>query len=62
MQVGVVVTKDETLIIDAKGDAAEIRAHNAHIAREMDETTNSYERDRLRGRLGRLRGGPPLFA
>ena len=53
----VVVTKDDTTIIDGSGDKAAIEARKAQIKREIEKTTSDYDREKLQERLGKLSGG-----
>ncbi len=51
------VTKENTVIVDAAGDSAEIRARAAQIERQIDITTSDYDREKLQERLAKLAGG-----
>src|SRR5690349_5715704 len=53
----VVVTKDETTIIEGKGDEAAIRARVDQIKTLIDQTTSDYDREKLQERLAKLAGG-----
>ena len=53
----VVVTKDDTTIIDGNGDKAAIEARKTQIKKEMEKTTSDYDREKLQERLGKLSGG-----
>ena len=53
----VVVTKDDTTIIDGSGDKAAIEARKAQIKKEIEKTTSDYDREKLQERLGKLSGG-----
>ncbi|MGD9497655.1 MAG: chaperonin GroEL [Armatimonadota bacterium] len=53
----VVVTKDDTTIIQGAGEQAEIDARVAQIRREITETDSDYDREKLEERLAKLAGG-----
>lgn len=51
------VTKENTVIVDGAGDAAEIKARAAQIERQIETTTSDYDREKLQERLAKLSGG-----
>ncbi|PHP53217.1 chaperonin GroEL [Actinomyces ruminis] len=53
----VVVTKDETTIVDGAGDKAAIDARVAQIRNEIDNSDSEYDREKLSERLAKLAGG-----
>ncbi|MGC4153182.1 MAG: chaperonin GroEL [Propionicimonas sp.] len=53
----VIVTKDETTIIDGAGDAEQIAGRIAQIRREIDNSDSDYDREKLQERLAKLAGG-----
>lgn len=53
----IIVSKDETLIVEGVGDAAMIEDRRAEIRIAMDLAKSDYDRDLLRDRLARLSGG-----
>jgi len=53
----VVVTKENTTIIDGAGSAESIKARIAQIKAQIDETTSDYDREKLQERLAKLSGG-----
>ena len=53
----VVVTKDETTIIEGKGAEDAIQGRIAQIKRQIDETESDYDREKLQERLAKLSGG-----
>jgi chaperonin GroEL len=53
----VVVTKDETTIVDGGGDADEIAGRVNQIRAEIDNTDSDYDREKLQERLAKLAGG-----
>jgi chaperonin GroEL len=52
----VVVTKDDTTIVDGGGDRAEIDARAAQLRREIEETDSDWDREKLQERLAKLAG------
>ena len=53
----IVVTKDETTIIDGGGDPAGIAGRVSQIRAEIDNTDSDYDREKLQERLAKLAGG-----
>ena len=53
----VIVTKDETTIIDGAGDADQIAGRITQIRREIDNSDSDYDREKLQERLAKLAGG-----
>ena len=53
----VVVTKDETTIIEGAGDAASIEGRVAQIRAEIANSDSDYDREKLQERLAKLAGG-----
>jgi chaperonin GroEL len=53
----VVVTKDETTIVDGAGDADQISGRVNQIRAEIDNTDSDYDREKLQERLAKLAGG-----
>lgn len=53
----VVVTKDNTTIIDGDGDAGEIKSRISQIRAEVDASTSDYDKEKLQERLAKLAGG-----
>jgi chaperonin GroEL len=51
------VTKDETVVINGKGDAKAIKARVDLIRREIENTTSTYDKEKLQERLAKLSGG-----
>ena len=51
------VDKDNTTIIDGRGEAEEIKARVASIKAQIAETTSDYDREKLQERLAKLAGG-----
>ncbi|MFM6966250.1 MAG: chaperonin GroEL, partial [Rhodoluna sp.] len=53
----VVITKDETTIVEGAGNADQIAGRVEQIRREMDNTDSDYDREKLQERLAKLAGG-----
>ncbi|XVQ09213.1 chaperonin GroEL [Spirillospora sp. CA-255316] len=53
----IVVSKDETTIVDGAGDANEIAGRVNQIRTEIDGTDSDYDREKLQERLAKLAGG-----
>jgi chaperonin GroEL len=53
----VVVSKDETTIVDGAGDADQIQGRVNQIRREIENTDSDYDREKLQERLAKLAGG-----
>jgi chaperonin GroEL len=53
----VVVTKDETTIVEGSGDAEQIAGRVSQIRAEIDKSDSDYDREKLQERLAKLAGG-----
>jgi chaperonin GroEL len=53
----VVITKDETTIVEGAGDADQIKGRVEQIRREIGNTDSDYDREKLQERLAKLAGG-----
>ena len=53
----VVVTKDETTIVDGAGDADALEGRKAQIRAEIEKSDSDYDREKLQERLAKLAGG-----
>jgi chaperonin GroEL len=53
----VVVTKDETTIVEGAGDEADIKGRINQIKTEIENTDSDYDREKLSERLAKLSGG-----
>jgi chaperonin GroEL len=53
----VVVTKDETTIVEGAGDADQIAGRVSQIRAEIDNSDSDYDREKLQERLAKLAGG-----
>jgi chaperonin GroEL len=53
----IVVTKDETTIVDGAGDADSIEGRKNQIRAEIEKSDSDYDREKLQERLAKLAGG-----
>ncbi|WP_053385564.1 chaperonin GroEL [Leucobacter celer] len=53
----VIITKDETTIVQGGGEEEQIQGRVAQIRREIDTTDSDYDREKLQERLAKLAGG-----
>ncbi len=53
----VVVTKDETTIVEGAGDADQIQGRVNQIRAEIEKSDSDYDREKLQERLAKLAGG-----
>jgi chaperonin GroEL len=53
----VVITKDETTIVEGAGDVDQIKGRVEQIRREISNTDSDYDREKLQERLAKLAGG-----
>ncbi|CAM4117154.1 chaperonin GroEL [Mesobacillus thioparans] len=53
----VVVTKENTTIVEGAGDSAQIESRVNQIRVQMEETTSEFDREKLQERLAKLAGG-----
>jgi chaperonin GroEL len=53
----IVVTKDDTTIVDGAGAEDEVKGRIAQIKREIEETDSDWDREKLQERLAKLAGG-----
>ncbi|WP_300072088.1 chaperonin GroEL [uncultured Ruegeria sp.] len=57
----VVISKDDTTVIDGAGDKSAITARVAQIRSQIEDTTSDYEREKLQSRLAKLTGGVAII-
>jgi chaperonin GroEL len=57
----VISKKDDTTIVEGKGDAKDIQARIKQIRAEIDNTTSDYDKEKLQERLAKLSGGVGLI-
>src|SRR5450432_3105611 len=53
----VVVTKDDTTIIDGHGEKAAIEARVKNIRKQVEDATSDYDKEKLQERVAKLAGG-----
>ncbi|MFN8422573.1 MAG: chaperonin GroEL [Anaerolineae bacterium] len=54
-------TKDDTTIIEGRGDAAAIKGRIDQIRAQIDSTTSDYDREKLQERLAKMAGGVAII-
>ncbi|MGD9692104.1 MAG: chaperonin GroEL [Phycisphaerales bacterium] len=57
----VVITKDDTTIIEGAGKKADIKARAEQIKAQHDRSTSDYDREKLMERLAKLTGGVAII-
>ena len=57
----VVVTKDETTIVEGAGSKADVNGRIGQIRSEIDNTDSDYDREKLQERLAKLAGGVAII-
>jgi chaperonin GroEL len=57
----VVATKDDTTIIEGRGDQAAIDGRMKQIKAQIEETTSDYDKEKLQERLAKLAGGVAII-
>jgi chaperonin GroEL len=57
----VISKKDDTTIVEGKGDTKDIQARIKQIRAEIDNTTSDYDKEKLQERLAKLSGGVGLI-
>ena len=57
----IVVTKDDTTIVEGSGSEADVQGRITQIKREVDETDSDWDREKLQERLAKLAGGVALI-
>jgi chaperonin GroEL len=53
----IVVTKDNTTVIEGGGSEGDVKARISQIKRELEETESDWDREKLQERLAKLAGG-----
>ncbi|WP_375386700.1 chaperonin GroEL [uncultured Microbacterium sp.] len=53
----VIITKDETTIVEGAGESEQIEGRVTQIRREIENTDSDYDREKLQERLAKLAGG-----
>jgi len=57
----VLATKDNTTVIEGKGDAGQIQGRMKQIKAQIEETTSDYDKEKLQERLAKLSGGVAII-
>ena len=57
----VVITKDETTVVEGAGTKQDVAGRIAQIRREIDDTDSDYDREKLQERLAKLSGGVAII-
>ncbi len=57
----VIATKDDTTIIEGKGDEKDIQGRINEIKAEIERSTSDYDREKLQERLAKLAGGVAII-
>ncbi len=53
----IIITKDETTIVEGGGDADDVKGRISQIKAEVENTDSDYDREKLQERLAKLSGG-----
>jgi chaperonin GroEL len=53
----VVIDKDDTVIVDGKGNPSAVEARVGEIKAQVEQTTSEYDKEKLQERLAKLSGG-----
>ncbi|MEP0338704.1 MAG: chaperonin GroEL [Alphaproteobacteria bacterium] len=53
----VIITKDDTTVVDGAGKKKDIEARCSQIRAQIEETSSDYDREKLQERLAKLAGG-----
>src|SRR5205823_8627046 len=53
----IIVTKDETTIVEGGGSADDVKGRSNQIKGELERTDSDYDREKLQERLAKLAGG-----
>lgn len=53
----VIATKENTTIVEGRGNAEEVKERVASLKREIDESTSDFDKEKLQERLAKLSGG-----
>jgi len=57
----IVVTKDETTIVEGAGEKVDVQGRITQIKNEIDNTDSDYDREKLQERLAKLSGGVAII-
>lgn len=58
----VVVSKDDTTIVEGAGSKEKIQERSAQLKRQIDESESDYDREKLQERLAKLSGGVAVIS
>ena len=53
----VVISKDDTTVVDGAGEQSDVKARISQIEREIESTDSDWDREKLQERLAKLSGG-----
>ncbi|HHO65885.1 MAG TPA: chaperonin GroEL, partial [Epsilonproteobacteria bacterium] len=53
----IVIDKDNTVIVDGKGEGSDVEARVSEIRIQIENTTSEYDKEKLQERLAKLSGG-----
>jgi Chaperonin GroEL (HSP60 family) len=53
----IVITKENTTIIDGAGEAEKIQSRIAQVKAQIEETSSDYDKEKLQERVAKLAGG-----
>jgi chaperonin GroEL len=57
----VLATKDNTTVIEGRGDEAQIQGRIKQIKAQIEETTSDYDKEKLQERMAKLSGGVAII-
>jgi chaperonin GroEL len=57
----VVITKDDTTIVDGAGNKKDIESRCTQLRAQIEETTSDYDKEKLQERLAKLAGGVAIL-
>ena len=57
----VIVTKDDTTIVEGQGDPEQVKGRVNQIRAELDKSDSDYDREKLQERLAKLAGGVAII-
>lgn len=57
----IVVTKDDTTIVDGAGSSQDVEARCNNIRKQIEDTTSDYDKEKLQERLAKLSGGVAIL-
>ncbi|MBC6496789.1 MAG: chaperonin GroEL [Alphaproteobacteria bacterium GM7ARS4] len=58
----IVITKEETTVVDGSGEKGQIDARCEQIRAQIEETTSDYDKEKLQERLAKLSGGVAVLS